>query len=137
MAGTVRVVHYLNQFFAGRGGEEAASAPPEWHDGPKGPGQLVAQLAPGAEVVGTLSAGDNHVAEHLDTAIPELVALLGERLAGREVDVLVAGPAFNAGRYGLACAALCEAVEATLGIPAVTALYPESPAVDTHRPSPI
>ena len=46
MAGTIRAVHYLNQFFAGLGGEEAAAAPPRWFDGIRGPGQLVAQLAP-------------------------------------------------------------------------------------------
>jgi len=43
-------------------------------------------------------------------------------------DVVVAGPAFNAGRYGLACGLTCRtAIE--LGIPAVTAMSPENPAL--------
>ena len=46
---------------------------------------------------------------------------------------LVAGPAFNAGRYGLACGAVCAAVTEQLGIPAITGLYPEAPAVDVYR----
>jgi len=133
MPGGVRVVHYLNQFFAGIGGEEVASHPPRWFDGARGPGQLIARLAPGWEVVGTLAAGDDYVAGNLDDAVPELLAVLREGLAGRAIDVLVAGPAFNAGRYGMACAALCQCVHDELGIPAVTALYPENPAVDSYR----
>ena len=61
----IRAVHYLNQFFAGIGGEEAATAPPEWFEGARGPGKLIAQLAPEIEVVGTLAAGDDHVAGDL------------------------------------------------------------------------
>ena len=43
-------------------------------------------------------------------------------------DVLVAGPAFNAGRYGLACGVACG-VAAELGIPHVTAMAAENPAL--------
>ncbi len=129
----IRVVHYLNQFFAGLGGEEAASAPPQWFEGARGSGQLVAQLAPEFEIVGTLTAGDDYVAGDLDRAIPELLERLRAALEGREVDALLAGPAFNAGRYGMACAALCAAVEDELGVRAVTALYLENPAVDSYR----
>ena len=129
----IRAVHYLNQFFAGIGGEEAASAPPEWFEGPRGPGKLIAQLAPEIEVVGTLAAGDDHVAGDLAGAVPALLERLRAGLGDRDVDVLVAGPAFNAGRYGMACSALCEQVEDALGIPALTALYIENPAVDSYR----
>jgi glycine reductase len=127
------VVHYLNQFFAGIGAEEAAAHGPVWLEGAKGPGQLIASLAPGWEVVGTLAAGDDHVAGDLEHAVPDLLRVLRKGLAGRHVDVVVAGPAFNAGRYGMACAALCQRVQEDLGIPAVTALYPENPAVDSYR----
>ena len=34
----VRIVHYINQFFAGIGGEEKGSSPLEHCEGPKGPG---------------------------------------------------------------------------------------------------
>ena len=35
----MKVVHYLNQFFAGLGGEEAAGTPPQRIDGAVGPGR--------------------------------------------------------------------------------------------------
>jgi glycine reductase complex component B subunit gamma len=45
--------------------------------------------------------------------------------------VVVAGPAFNAGRYGLACGAVCR-IAGELGIPSVTAMAPENPALAIH-----
>ena len=42
-------------------------------------------------------------------------------------DLFFAGPAFNAGRYGVACGSLCAAVKKRLGIPAVTAMFSENP----------
>ena len=38
-------------------------------------------------------------------------------------DVFIAGPAFNAGRYGVACGTIAAAVQEELGIPAVTGMY--------------
>ena len=40
----MKVVHYLNQFFAGIGGEEQADSPPEVRPGALGPGRLVNTL---------------------------------------------------------------------------------------------
>lgn len=134
----VRVIHYLNQFFAGLGGEDKADIAPQWFDGPRGPGQLLEREAGGFEVVGTVAAGDNHMASDLEAGAAEVVALIEAHL-GAEAGaaspplLLVAGPAFNAGRYGMACAAVCKAVQAKLGIPAVTALFEENPAVETYR----
>jgi glycine reductase complex component B subunit gamma len=45
----------------------------------------------------------------------------------------VAGPAFNAGRYGIACAEVCLAVEAALDVPAVACMYADNPAVAICR----
>jgi glycine reductase len=45
----------------------------------------------------------------------------------------VAGPAFLAGRYGVACGALCAAVQTRLGVPAVTGMHAENPGVDLYR----
>jgi glycine reductase len=50
-----------------------------------------------------------------------------------EPDLVVAGPAFLAGRYGVACGALCAAVQAELNVPAVTGMHPENPGVDLYR----
>jgi glycine reductase len=43
-------------------------------------------------------------------------------------DVVVAGPAFGSGRYGLACGLACRAAR-RLGLPALTAMHPENPGV--------
>ncbi|MBT3435953.1 MAG: glycine/betaine/sarcosine/D-proline family reductase selenoprotein B, partial [Nitrospinaceae bacterium] len=45
----------------------------------------------------------------------------------------VAGPCFEAGRYGMISGAVCAAVEAELGIPAMTGMYVENPGVDLYR----
>lgn len=125
----LRVVHYLNQFFGGIGGEEKADAPLSERAGSVGPGRLLnGQLAGEGEVVATLICGDNSFAEHQAEALETIRA----RLAEWQPDALVAGPAFNAGRYGMACAAVAAAAEA-MGIPSVTGLYPENPAVETYR----
>ena len=41
-------------------------------------------------------------------------------------DILVAGPAFGSGRYGLACAEVCKTAQA-LGIKAVSGMHPDNP----------
>lgn len=132
----VRAIHLLNQFFGGIGGEEQADAPPQWFDGPRGPGTLLQTLAPEIEVIGTVVAGDNHRADAPDDAAQDIADLVVEHCGEASApgfDLFLAGPAFNAGRYGMRCAAACRAVEARLGIPAVTALFPENPAVAVYR----
>lgn len=125
-----RVVHYLNQFFAGLGGEEQADLPPCAAAGPRGPGQaLQAALGERATVVGTVICGDSYAAERADQALAELLPLV----AGFQPDVLVAGPAFGSGRYGLACGALCAAAQERLGLPSITAMHPDNPGVALYR----
>jgi glycine reductase len=125
----VRVVHYLNQFFGGVGGEEKANLPVEVLPGPVGPGRALQQLLGGrGEVVATIVGGDNYVSERHDEALATVRAALEELRPG----VVVAGPAFDAGRYGGACGAVC-ALAAELGIPCLTAMHPENPAVALHR----
>lgn len=136
MFARTKVIHYENQFFAGIGGEEQANVPPLWIDGPKGPGQLISQIKPQFDVVATVAAGDNYMAEDLSHRSQEVVSLIEQRIASDhelKPDLIVAGPAFNAGRYGMACAAVCQAAQQRLKIPAVTALYPENPAVENYR----
>ena len=129
MAGPVRIIHYLNQFFGGVGGEEKANAPVEAREGPVGPGRAL-QLALGDQgtVVATVTGGDNYVVEEQATA----VKALEDAITRFKPDVLVAGPAFDAGRYGLACALMCQAAQA-LGVPAVAAMHPENTGVLTLR----
>src|SRR6185436_8903245 len=44
-----------------------------------------------------------------------------------------AGPAYNAGRYGVACGALGKAVAERFSVPSVTGMYRENPGVDLYR----
>lgn len=126
----MRVVHYLNQFFGGLGGEEEAGAPLEARDGAVGPGKLLEQcLGPDAKIVLTLTCGDNDAVEHQDAFI---VAAL-EKIRGVDADLVVAGPCFLAGRYGMAAGALCSAVQLKLGIPTITGMSRENPGAELHR----
>ena len=126
----MRVVHYLNQFFGGLGGEEEAGAAPQIKDGAVGPGRLLEQvLGEGAQVVRTIICGDNYAAENLD----ELTELILCETAEADAELLVAGPCFEAGRYGVASGAVCSAVAAELDIPSVTGMALENPGVDLYR----
>jgi len=126
----VRIAHYINQFFAGIGGEDKADAPFEVREGAVGPGRAIEMALDGdGEIVQTLVCGDNSFHADPEATIDAIVAALGES----KPDLLIAGPAFNAGRYGLACGAVCAAVSERLGIPALTGLFPEAPAVDVYR----
>lgn len=126
----MRVVHYLNQFFGGLGGEEKAGAQLEWRDGPVGPGNLLEQLLGGdTKVVGTLICGDNYAVENQDAMISAAL----ERVRDARADLFIAGPCFLAGRYGLAAGALCSAVQTQLKILAITGMAPENPGVDIYR----
>jgi glycine reductase complex component B subunit gamma len=128
----VRIVHYLNQFFGQIGGEDQAGIPPKVVTGPVGPGVLIERLAAGrAKVVATLICGDNYFAEKSEEALRELLSAL--RL--HNPDLLVAGPAFNAGRYGLACGALCAAAGRETGLVTVTGMYPENPGAELYKKS--
>ena len=125
-----RLVHYLNQFFGGIGGEERAGTGPIVAPGPAGTGRGLARLLPeGDRIVATVIAGDNYMSERGQAAVDEVIALI----ADYEPDVVVAGPAFGSGRYGLACGALCRTVTERLGVPAVTALHPDSPGAHEYR----
>ena len=63
----MRVVHYVNQFFGGLGGEESAGVEPRAQDGAVGPGRLLEQvLGPEAKIVRTVICGDNYAAENLE-----------------------------------------------------------------------
>jgi glycine reductase len=128
----IKVVHYVNQFFGGLGGEEQADVPPTLHEGPKGPGLLLQQLSPDVQVVATIVAGDNYMASDIERSAGEVLALL-ETVKDPTPDLLIAGPAFNAGRYGIACAAVCTAAQERLSLPCLTALHDGNPAVESYR----
>ena len=126
----MRIAHYLNQFFGGIGAEEHADKGLEIRAGAVGPGKVLETLiGADARVVLTFVCGDNYAVERQD----ELIAGVIEKLRGEKLDLFVAGPCFDAGRYGMAAGALCRAVQTELGIPALSAMSEENPGVDLHR----
>jgi betaine reductase len=130
MGKKVRIVLYINQFFAGIGGEEKGGSPLEHCEGPKGPGVgIMQQVGDEAEVVRTIWCGDNLVNQEQERILSEIAALIREA----KPDVVVAGPAFNAGRYGLACGMVGKLCTGTLKVPVLIGLFPENPAVEIYR----
>lgn len=126
----IRIVHYINQFFAQKGGEEMAHIPPEKVSGIIGPGvALAAGFGDEAEIVATIICGDSYFNENLEKAQKEIM----DMISVEKPDLFIAGPAFNAGRYGVACGAIATAVQETLGIPALTGMYIENPGADMYK----
>lgn len=126
----LRVIHYVNQFFGHLGGEEHAGAAPEIRPGAVGPGQVLQKLlGDRATIVATVVCGDNRFADSPEETAAEIVTMWLEHAP----QLLVAGPAFNSGRYGVACGHLCAAAEEQFGIPAVTGMFEENPAVELFR----
>jgi len=124
------VVHVLNQFFAGLGGEEKADMPVAVIEGTAGAARgLQVQLGEAAQIVCTIYYGDNYFHEHKDEALKALL----EAVRSRQPQVVVAGPAFNSGRYGMSCVETCNEIAKTLAIPCVTAMHEENPGVGSYR----
>lgn len=128
----LKVVHYINQFFAGIGGEEMADHKPELRKEPVGPGLALNQaFKDDAEIVATIICGDSYFNENLEEAKAEVLQMVKDQ----DPDLFIAGPAFNAGRYGVAAGTITEAVQNELGIPAITGMYEENPGADMFKKS--
>ena len=121
----VRAVHYVNQFFAGLGGEEAAGAPPSSLPGAVGPGRGLQAALEDVTIVATIVCGDDYFAAHEDEALEKLVGFA----RAEAPDIVLAGPAFGSGRYGYAAARVAAACVERLGVGAVAAMHPENPGV--------
>ncbi len=124
-----KILFYTNQFFGQIGGEEMAYATPEVHQGAKGNANTFLPHLEGAEIVATIVCGDNYYVENMDTC----KAFVKEQVEAYKPDLVIAGPAFNAGRFGIACADVCGFVKKELGIEAITGLYWENPAVEMYK----
>lgn len=129
MSQEIRIVHYINQFFAGIGGEDKAHVGVEVREGAVGPGKIIEQKFSQGKIVGTVICGDNYATENSLDAIREII----KEIQNLKPDIVIAGPAFNAGRYGMACGMVCEAVGERLELPAVTAMHPENPGTELYR----
>ncbi len=127
-----KVVHYINQFYAGIGGEEKADYQPEIREGVVGPGMALKAAFKGeAEIIATVVCGDSYFASNMDKATADIL----EMIRKYQPDAFIAGPAFNAGRYGTACGAMCAAVSKEFGIPVISGMYPENPGVEMYKKS--
>ena len=125
-----KVVHYINQFFGQIGGEDKADIPAEKREGHVGPGlAFMQQFGDEAEITATIICGDSWFNENLEEAMATVLSMIKEE----KPDLFIAGPAFNAGRYGVACATIADAVQTELGIPALTGMYEENPGADMFR----
>jgi glycine reductase len=113
----------VNQFFGGVGGEEAANVGVSLVQGAVGAGRALQQaLGEHGTVLATLLCGDNAANERRDATM----AAIETHLRALRPDVVLAGPAFGSGRYGLACVEVCKVARA-LDLPAVTGMHPENP----------
>lgn len=126
----IKVVHYVNQFYAGIGGEEKADITPELREGTVPTGEALNKAWAGeAEITHTIVCGDSYFGENMDKASAEIM----EMVKSVGADMFIAGPAFNAGRYGVACGTIATNVKNTLGIPVLTGMYVENPGVDMYK----
>ncbi len=126
----IRVVHYINQFFSGVGGEEKAHIEPELRSElPPISAQLQMRLGEEYEIVGTVVCGDSYFNENLEKAQKTIL----EMIKGLEPGIFISGPAFNAGRYGVAAGTIAKTVQEELKIPVVTAMYIENPGADMFK----
>ena len=124
-----RVVHYINQFYAGIGGEEKADQTPFFEEKVIGPGMgLQKELGEELKIVGTVVCGDSYYGNNTDQAREECLKMIRDL----KPDLLIAGPAFNAGRYGFACGDIASVAGAELNIPTLTGMYIENPGVELY-----
>jgi betaine reductase len=126
----MKIVHVVNQFFAGLGGEEKAGLPVGVIEGSAGAARaLENKLGAEAKIARTIYVGDNYFHEYKDDAIKAIL----DAVRAAAPEVVVAGPAFNSGRYGMSCVEICNAIANALEIPCVTAIHEENPGVGAYR----
>lgn len=123
-----KTIHYINQFFAGIGGEDMADHKPEIREGFVGPGLALKSMLD-AEISHTIVCGDNYMGSNTDEAINEILSFLEDK----EFDIFIAGPAFQAGRYGVACGNICKAVKEKFNVPVITSMNEENPGVEMFK----
>lgn len=124
-----KVLYYLNQFFSQIGGEDKAGIAPLFKEEPVG---LATAFAGGiknnGEFAGTLICGDNFFNENNEEALEFLEMIYNDI----HPDLVIAGPAFNAGRYGMACAGVAEYFNKK-GVPVISGMYEENPGLEIAR----
>lgn len=123
-----KAIVYINQFFAGIGGEDKADYKPEIKNELIGPVAAFDKMLD-ATVTHTIICGDNYMGSNPEKATEEIL----EFLEGLDFDLFLAGPAFQAGRYGVACGRICKAVKDKFKVKVITSMHPENPGAEMYR----
>lgn len=127
-----KAIYYTNQFFGGIGGESDADFEPIIKDGAVGPAIGFKAELKNVEITHTVICGDNFMASHKEEGIKRIKGLL----EGKKFDLVIAGPAFSSGRYGVSCGEMCKFAHYTYGVPAVTSMNEENPGVALFKEEP-
>jgi len=120
----VKVVHCINQFFAGISKDDFQ---PELRLGePVGSGiDFKSHFGNDAEIIATIICGDKYFAEHTNEVLEQVSRWVKEL----NPDVFMAGPAFSGGLYGTFCGELCATIQENVAIPAITGMHDANPGV--------
>ncbi len=123
-----KAIVYVNQFFGQIGGEDQAGIEPQIHKGQIGPAMQFNKLL-NAEVTHTIICGDNYMGSNTEAAVETIIDMIKDI----DFDIFLAGPAFQAGRYGVACGTICKAVKDKFGVPVVTSINEENPGAEMFK----
>jgi glycine reductase len=123
-----KAVIYLNQFFGQIGGEEVADHAPEIREEKVGAAMLYDQMLD-ADVTHTVICGDNFMGSNTEEAVETIIGFLEDV----EFDIFFAGPAFQAGRYGMACGQIGKAVKEEFDVPVISSMNIENPGVEVFK----
>jgi glycine reductase len=123
-----KAILYINQFFGQIGGEDKADFAPVIREGKVGPAMEFAKNLQ-ADITYTIICGDNFMGSNTDEAVKTIL----DGLEGKDFDLFLAGPAFQAGRYGVACGTICKAVKEKFNVPVLTSMNVENPGVEMFK----
>lgn len=124
-----KAIIYLNQFFGQIGGEDKADFAPEIREGLVGASMAFDAALKNAEVTHTLICGDNFMGSNEEEAVEKLMSFLEDK----EFDIFIAGPAFQAGRYGNACGVISLTVKEKFNVPVLSSMHIENPGVEMFK----
>lgn len=123
-----KAIMYTNQFFGQIGGEDKADFAPVIKEGLVGPAMELDKQIDG-EVTHTIICGDNFMGSSTEEAVKTILGFLEDK----EFDIFFAGPAFQAGRYGVACGTICKAVKERFNVTVITSMHVENPGVEMFK----
>lgn len=124
----MNILYYINQFFGQIGGEEKADYPFEVREEVLGPSIAMSRLLDkGNKISATIICGDNYAVKNEELLTKKITDII----KNKQINLVVAGPAFNAGRYGMACGMVCK-IAFFLGVPAVSGMFEENPGREVY-----